>query len=35
MNKLLELLQENARLSCEQLAVMLGEHPGGSPETDR
>ena len=27
MNKLLELLQENARLSCEQLAVMLGSTP--------
>ena len=24
MNTLLELLQDNARLSCEQLAVMLG-----------
>ena len=24
MDKLLTLLQENARLSCEQLAVMLG-----------
>ncbi len=25
MDKLLELLQENARLSCEQMAVMLGK----------
>ena len=27
MDKLLELLQENARMSCEQLAVMLGRTP--------
>ena len=27
MDKLLGLLQENARLSCDQLAVMLGTTP--------